>query len=327
MMKRHAVAFGGIICAMVLSSILINHTYAQSYPAKPVRIIVAGGTGTGADILARLVAQSLGELWGRSIVVANIPGAGGRIGTQAMVKASPDGYTLGVITINHMLNPAFYSDLPYDTVRDLKGVISIANSTILIVANASFAANSVGELIKLAKSKPASINYGSTGNGGIPHLSMELFGQQAGIKLTHVPYGSTSQLMIDLLAGRVSITAASGTSVLPLINSGRLKPLVVTSAQRSRFFPDVPTGAEVGLPGLVVNSWLGIAAPAHTPDTIVSKLHADISTVIKKKEFESQMVANGYELNLLSGEQMWKRLAEAIQMWTKLVKDAGIKAD
>ena len=239
-------------------------------------------------------------------------------------RAAADGHTLGIISVNHAINPAFYP-LPYDMVKDFKGVISLTNSSILIVADPGLQANSVADLVKLARAQPGTINYGSTGNGALVHLVIELFMQQAGIKMTHIPYKTSGQLVTDLLAGRVSIAAGAGATYLPLITAGKLKPLLAANSGRSRYFPDVPSGAEVGLPGFVVNSWLAISAPAQTPDAVVQKLYTDILAITKKQAFLAQMPANGYEINILNGEQTTKRLADDIALWSKLAKDTGIK--
>jgi len=323
--RAAGIRFFGFMVAMCLG--LLHDVHAQAYPSRPVRIIVATGTATAADFVGRVLAQHLSKLWGTPVFVENITGAAGVIGTTAIVKAAPDGYTLGVIGTQHMINRAFNPNLPYDSVKDLKGVASIVSSTLVIAVHPSLGVNSIGELIALAKSKPTVINFGSSGSGGLLHLVMEQFSQQAGVKMTHIPYKTVGAMTIDLLAGRVSVAAATGTTLLPLVKAGKLKALLVTNGQRSQYFPDIPIGAEVGLPGVVVGSWNGLAVPENTPDAIVAKIYADIATIAKSKEFEAQLLGNGMEVQLANGEQTWKRVLEEGVMWNKLVKEVGIKAD
>ena len=315
-----------LLAATLCTLALAPTVNAQTYPDRPVKIIVATGPGGGADALGRMVAQQLTELWGKSVYVENMAGAGGIIGTQAMIKATADGYTLGVLGTNHVINPLF-SKLPYDQNKELKGIISITNSAILIVSNPSFPVKSIAELIALAKSKPTVINYGSSGKGGLLHLVMELFDQQAGTKMTHVPYSSLPKMMSDLVGGQIPLASLAGASAIPLMKGGKLNGLVVAATQRSRFMPDVPASPEVGLPGFVVNSWLGLAAPVQLPDAIVARLFTDISTITRRKDFETQMLQNGFETVLLNGEQTMKRLADETATWRKLVVDAQIKPD
>ena len=315
-----------LLAATLCTLALAPTVNAQTYPDRPVKIIVATGPGGGADALGRMVAQQLTELWGKSVYVENMAGAGGIIGTQAMIKATADGYTLGVLGTNHVINPLF-AKLPYDQNKELKGIISITNSAILIVSNPNFPVKSIAELIALAKAKPTVINYGSSGKGGLLHLVMELFDQQAGTKMTHVPYSSLPKMMSDLVGGQIPLASLAGASAIPLMKAGKLNGLVVAATQRSRFMPDVPASPEVGLPGFVVNSWLGLAAPVQLPDAIVARLFTDISSITRRKDFETQMLQNGFETVLLNGEQTMKRLADETAMWRKLVVDAQIKPD
>lgn len=254
---------------------------AQEYPARPIKIVVPYAPGGGADTVARIVAKKVSENIGQSIVIENKGGAGSIVGTEQVAKAEPDGYTLllgqsGPISIN----PAVYKSLPYDPVKDFAPVSMTTAYPYILVVNANMPARTLQEFVALAKGKPGSLNYGSTGVGAANHLVAELFNDKAGLKMTHVPYRGTALAVGDLVSGQLDVVFGDPISVLPQIKSGKLRALAVTSADRSPVAPEIPTVAESGYPGFEALAWHGILAPAKTPPAIVSKLNAEIAKAL-----------------------------------------------
>ena len=249
---------------------------AQAYPNKPIKLVVPYAPGGGADGVARIVAKRVSEQIGQGIVIENKGGAGSIVGTDQVAKAEPDGYTLllgqsGPISIN----PAVYKSLPYDPIRDFAPVTMMTGYPYILVVNADFPARTLQEFVALAKAKPGTMNYGSTGVGAANHLVAELFDRKAGLQITHVPYRGTALAVADLLAGTLTLVFGDPVTVLPHLKSGKLRALAVTSAQRSPVAPEVPTVAESGYPGFEALAWHGILAPAKTPPAIVDRLNAE----------------------------------------------------
>jgi len=253
---------------------------AQPYPAKPIQLIVAFPAGGGADVAARVLAAALGEELGGTVVVENVSGAGGRIGTARAAHATPDGYTLFLGTPStHGTNVAVYSNLSYDPVRDFTPIMLLGTSPFMLLAAPGFEAKSVQELIALAKARPGQVNYASYGTGSINHLVGELFASLAGIDVTHVPYRGSAPAITDLIAGRVQYTF-DGPAALGQVKGGKVRLLAVTSKNRWSAFPDVPTVAESGVPGFAAVTWFGLFAPAGTPKAIVDLLNAKANAAI-----------------------------------------------
>src|SRR4030095_4088305 len=251
----------GIVLALVASL-----ACAQTYPTKPIRLVVPFPPGGATDILARAVAQKLTETWGQSVVVDNRPGAGGNIGTELVAKAAPDGYTLEMGTVGtHAINASLYAKIPFDHVKDIAAVILVAGVPNVLVVNPSVPVNSVQELIAYTKANPGKLNFASSGAGTSIHLSGELFKVMAGVKMTHVPYKGSAPALQDLLGGQVQLMFDNLPPSLPQIKAGKLRALAVTSLARAPALPDVPTLSESGLPGFDASSWFGILAPAGTP--------------------------------------------------------------
>jgi tripartite-type tricarboxylate transporter receptor subunit TctC len=249
---------------------------AQDYPVRPVRMVLTFGAPGGApDTIARTLGAELAKMWGQQLVVDPRPGGGGMLATDIVSKATPDGYTVLLVSPSHVINPALHAKMPFDPVKDFAPVTQVAEVPNVLTVYPGVAARSVKELIALAKAKPGSLAYGSSGIGSSQHLAGELFREMAGINIVHVPYKAGTAANLDLIAGRIQIGFASSTSV-PHIKSGRLVALGVTSAKRSAALPDVPTIAESGLPGYVASAWYGVLAPARTPKAIVSRLHGDL---------------------------------------------------
>ena len=300
---------------------------AQTFPNRPVRIIVPFSPATAADIVTRQLGARLAEIWGQGVVIDNQGGAGGVIGAANAAKAAPDGYTLIMFGINHAINPSLYPDIPYDTLRDFKPIVRVALAPLAIVAHPAFPASSVPELIALAKTRPRSIQYGSGGNGSITHLALELLKARTGIEMTHIPYKGVAQMMSDVLGNQIPLGCPAVATALGQVKAGKLKALAITSAKRSSVLPEVPTVAESGIPDYDVSAWNGLLAPVRTPDELVAKIHADVTKVAQSKDFVEQLQPQALEVDLLRPAEFRAFLAAELQKWAKLVKDSGARLD
>ena len=327
MMRKLFTVLGAaaVIAAAILSA--PREAAAQGYPAKPVRIIVPFSSGTAADIAARQLGQRLSDAWGQGVVIENQMGAGGNIGAVTVAKAAPDGYTLLMVGINNVINPSLYKDVGYDMVKDFKPIVRVSVAPLAFVAHPSFPANSIPELIALARAKPKTILYGSGGNGSVTHLSFELLKAKTGIDMTHVPYKSIAQMLIDVLGNQIPLASPAAASALPHIKAGKLKALAVTSAKRSSQLPEVPTVAEAGVPDFDVSAWNGLIAPARTPDEIVAKIHADVVKAAQGKDFLEALHKQGLEADIAGSAEFRAYIAAELAKWSKLVKDSGAKLD
>jgi tripartite-type tricarboxylate transporter receptor subunit TctC len=306
----------------LLAGVAFATAAAQDYPARPIRFIVPSTTGASTDVLARIVGQKLAEQFGKQVIVDNRPGAGSVIGTDLLAKAAPDGYTIGILYTTHTAN-ASLQKLPYDPLRDFAPVTMLTSAPLLLVVPPALAANSVRELIALAKAKP--LAYGSAGVGSGGHMSGELFRMMAGIDITHVPHKGAAPAAIDVAAGNLAFQFASQITVQALLKSGRLRALAVTSAKRAPSLPETPTVAESGLPGFEVLNWFGVAAPAATPRAIVTKLHAAIVKVLQQPGVPEKLTGEGSEIIGSSPEQFAAFLQQDLAKWAAVVKAAGIK--
>jgi tripartite-type tricarboxylate transporter receptor subunit TctC len=301
--------------------------WGQAYPNKPVRMVVPFSVGTAADIVARQLGARLSELWGQAVVIENVQGAGGNVGAAVVAKAAPDGYTLLMAGLNLAINPSLYKDMPYELTRDFKPVARVASGPLIFIANPGFGANTVGELIAAAKTKPGSINYGSGGNGSITHLAFELLKTRTSIDMMHVPYKGIAQMLTDIMGNQISLGAPAVASVVGHVKAGKLKALAVTTAKRSAVLPDVPTVAESGVPGFDVATWNGVLVPVGTRDDIVAKIHADVVRVARSKEFIDALQPLGLEPDLMNPAEFRAYLASELSKWSQLVKDSGAKID
>jgi len=301
---------------------------AQGYPDHAIRLVVPFPAGGTTDILARAAAQKLTESLGKSVVVDNRPGAGGNIGADLVAKSPPDGYTLLMGTVGtHAINPSLYAKMPYDHVKDFVPVVLVAGVPNVLVVNPSLPVNSVADLIKLAKSKPGSINFASSGNGTSIHLSGELFKTMAGVDMTHVPYKGSAPALTDLMGGQVQVMFDNLPSSLPHIKAGKLRAIAVTSLKRAPALPDVPTISESGLPGFEASSWFGILAPAGTPPAIVTRLNTEINKWLQTPEAKEQLLAQGAQAAGGTPEQFAAHIRAETDKWAKVVKASGAKVD
>jgi len=313
-----------ILAALLLFPCL---ALAQSFPARPVRIIVPFPPGGATDVMARVIAQKLSESWGQQAVVENKPGASGSIGSDLVAKSAADGYTLLLQGTQHAINLSIYKQLPYDTLRDFTPVAYIAVAPFLLVLHPSVPANSVAELIAYIKAKPGGVNYGSSGVGGAAHLAGEMFKTAAGVQLTHIPYKGAAPAMADLLGGQVPMVFDPIPTSLPHVRGGRIKAIAITSAQRTPLMPEVPTIAESGLPGFEAVAWFGLYAPAATPADVVSKLNADVNRVLRLPEVKEKFAALGADSAPMTPDQFAVHLRAEIAKFAKAIKDSGAKAE
>jgi tripartite-type tricarboxylate transporter receptor subunit TctC len=300
---------------------------AQSYPAKVVRIIVPYPPGGTNDILGRLVADRLTERWKQQVIVENRPGATGNIGADLVAKASPDGYTLLVMPLDIAINPALYKKLPYDVRRDLAPVTAIATSGLIIAAHPSSGIGTLPELIARAKAEPGKLSYASCGNGTPHHLAAEMLKTRAGINVVHVPYKGCALAQTATLAGEVPVSVNSVGGLAPLVKAGRLKALAVTSVQRDRELPDIPTVAESGFAGFEVTNWFGLFAPAGTPPDLIAKIYTDIKSVVA--EPASIKLLHDRSLDpLLDAPDHFKRMVDQdVERFAPVVHSLGLQLD
>ncbi len=298
---------------------------AQGYPNKTVRIIVPLTAGSGADVAGRIVAKHLGEAWKQTVLVDNRPGAGGQIGTQAVVKAEADGYTLLVQSASHAANPAIYKTLPYDPLKDLVDVAILGITPYLMVTAKGGEYPSVKALIEAAKAKPGGVPYASAGVGSSTHLAAEYFAQLAGVKMLHIPYKGSPEAIQDSMAGRTAFYMAPINTVVGQMKEGRLAALGVTSGRRADVMPEVPTLAEQGLTNLDISLWFGVWAPAGTPAAVVNKINADIAAVLQLPEVREQFAKLGISPSPMSPTDFGRFVREQIGTFQKIVKLAGIQ--
>jgi tripartite-type tricarboxylate transporter receptor subunit TctC len=298
--------------------------HAQGYPLRVVRIVVPTSAGGGGDVIARLIAKSLGERWGRQVVVDNRTGAGTMLGSELVARAAPDGYTLLMTPSTLAINPAAYKSVPYDALRDFAPITQAAVVPNLMMVHPSVPAKNVREMIALAKSRPGQLFYASSGHGTSPHLSMELFSLMAGIKMIQVPYKSSGPGVIDLLAGQVALMAPSMISGIPHVRSGKLRALGVTTAARSPSAPEIPTIAESGLPGYESAQWYGLLAPAGTPKDVLDKLHREVTAVLRAPEHRELLGAEGGIVVAGTPEEFAAVIRSETAKWLRVAKDAGL---
>jgi len=312
--------------AVVAAAALAPAAFSQGFPAKPVRLIVPNSPGGGTDILARLLAQRLQEIWSQPVVVDYRPGAGTVTGTEYVVKAAPDGYTLGMSLSSLVINPSVRPNLPYDTLKDLIGVSITAVAPNVITATPSLEANNMAELIALAKKNPGKLSFATAGTGSGLHMAAELLKMTAGIEMVHIPYKGTGPAYPDVIAGRVQLIFDPLFSSLPYIKAGKLKPLAVTSPERSRSTPDIPAVAET-LPGFNVVSTNGIIVPAATPHGLIAKISADFAAAVRNPDMRARMSEIGLEPVGSTPEQYQQFIRSEIEKWAKVVKFSGIRLE
>jgi tripartite-type tricarboxylate transporter receptor subunit TctC len=299
---------------------------AQAYPTRPIRIIVAFPPASSNDMLARLVGGKLAERYDKPVVVDNRAGANGIIGTDTAARAAPDGYTLLVISTSHTMNAAVYK-LPFDPVKSFTAVAMIGSGPNMLAAHPTFPANSVKELIPLAKAKPGQIGYATSGIGGINHFGGELLAGIAGIRLLHVPYKGGAPALTDVVGGQVPLIVCTLPLCLPQVRTGRIKALGVGGSRRSVLLPNVPTIAESGAPGYEFNVWWGMLAPAGTPSGIVAKLNSEVGAILSLPESTQRLAAEGAEPKIVSPAEFSRVIASDTAKWVRIAREANIRAE
>lgn len=317
--------FSGLMAVM---AVYAPSSLAQTYPTKPIRMVVHFPPGGPTDLVARMLGQKMTETWGQQVVIENRPSAGGIIGVESVVRAAPDGYSLLFATGGSMsIAPALNSKLPYNVFTDLAPVSLVVINPQILVLHPSVPANSVRELVNLAKSKPGQINYASVGPGSPNHLGVEMLKFMTGIDMVHIPYKGTAPAITDVLAGHVSLMFNSMPSVLPHVRTQKLKGIAVGSAKRSPAAPEIPTVAEAGVPGFQYVTWYGVLAPAATPKDIITKLNAEIVRILSDKDVAQRLAREGAESLPGTPEAFAKHMRAEFEQWKKTIAAAKIKLD
>jgi tripartite-type tricarboxylate transporter receptor subunit TctC len=300
--------------------------WAQSYPTKPIRMIVPSAPGGSVDTLARIVAQKMSAALGQQVVVENRAGSGGVVGSEVVARAAPDGYTLLMAYGSHVINPALYSKLPYDTARDFAPITQVAVQPLMVNIHPALPVKSVKDLIALAKARPGDLNYASAGAGSGGHLATEIFNLMAGVKMVHVPYKGSAPAMFDLIAGNTQLMIATLITSLPHVRGGKLRGIAVTSAKRSPVVPEVPTVGET-VPGYEVVVSYFLLAPAGTPKEIAGRLHAEAAKALRQPDVIERLARDGADPVGNTPEQTAQYIAQEIVKWGKAVKASGARSD
>ena len=325
-MKLPRRSFLQLAAAAAALPVVSRIAWAQTYPSRPVRIIVGFAPGGGTDVVARLIAQELSERLGQQFVVENRPGAGTNIATEAVVNKPPDGYTLLLVNAANAVNATLYEKLNFDFIRDIAPVAGIVRVSNVLEVHPSVPANTVPELIAYAKANPGKVNMGSGGNGVASHMSGELFKMMAGVNLTHVPYRGEALALADLLGGQVQVVFGTLPASIELIRAGKLRALAVTTATRSQALPDIPTVDDF-VPGYEASSWWGVGTPKNTPANIIEKLNSEINAALADSKMKARLADLGGAVLPGSPADFGKLVSEETEKWGKVVRAANIKAE
>lgn len=315
------------IVAIAMSLCSLGAAAAEVYPSRPIRLVVPFPPGGGTDTLSRIVAQGLSESLGQQVVVENKPGAGGALGAELVAKAPADGYTLYVGSTATAMMPSLYKNLTFDPIKDFVPIAAIGSSPFVLIVNNTVPANSLGELIALAKAKPGMLSYGSAGNGSVNHVGMELFKSMAGVDLIHIPYKGSSAALGDLLGGRLTVMLDTVVSSMPNVKANRVRALAVTSLKRSTLAPELPTVSELGPAGFEVSPWYCFVAPAGTPDAVVRKLNAAINKVLSTPSVRERYASLGAEPATGSPEELGRLIQAEERKWAMVIKQANVRVD
>ena len=312
---------------LILLIFFCASSWAQTYPAKPVRFVVPYPPGGSNDVLSRITAQAMSSGLGQPVVIDNRGGAGGMIGADNVAKSPPDGYSIVNVQASFVANTAMRTKMPYDALTDFVYIGMMARGPLLAVVHPTLPVKNIKELVALAKARPGQINYGSTGTGGHNHLASELFRKMAGINIVHVPYKGVAPALTDLMGGHTQLVMTSLPSAMTQVQAGRLKALAVGSEKRSSFMPEMPTIAESGVPGYAAEFWWGIAAPVKTPADIVSRLAAELSKALQSPDLKKRFAAEGAEPTVMSREQLTQFVGNEITRWRQVARDANIQPE
>ncbi|MEN9782977.1 MAG: hypothetical protein RJA24_320 [Pseudomonadota bacterium] len=322
--KNCKVWCGGMLAAMVIAA----PVWAQTYPTKPIRMVVPSAPGSGPDLIARVVAQKLTESLGKPVVADPRPGAGGSLGAEIVAKSPPDGYTLIMGSAgSHSVNSALYPKLPYDAVKDFAPISLVSTAPNILIVHPSLPVKSVKDLVALARAKPGDLTFGSGGNGSTAHLSGELFRVLAKVNMVHVPFKGAPAAVIGVMTGEISLAILNLPPALPHVRSGKLKALGVSTATRSSAVPDIPTIAEAGLPGYDAGTWYGLLAPAGTPGDIIARLNVELVKGLRSAEMKKRIAAEGGDVIGGTPDEFTGVIKRDIEKWTKVVAASGAKAN
>ena len=313
--------------AACLAGAIASGVVAAAYPDKPVRMVVPFPSGGGTDVVARTIALKLGEQWNQSVIVDNRPGAAAMIGTEILAHAVPDGYTLGFVSMTHTINVSLYRKLPYDPIADFAPIILAATAPNVLVVNPAVGAKTVAELVQIAKARPGRLNFPSSGNGGVSHLSAEMFRYAAGIDITHVPYRGAGPALTALLAGEMQLMMATTPVALPQIRAGRLIALAVTSRARSPLAPELPTIAESGYPGFEADTWYGMLAPARVPAPLVTQLNGAVVKMLAQPDFKERLAREGAQPAGGTPAEFAAFIKLETDKWAKIVRMAKVRVE
>lgn len=317
----------GMAAALGMTILVGPAAQAQDYPTKPIRFIVPQPPGGPTDTVARIVAQKLSEKWGQPVLVENRPGSGSNIGTDLVAKSAPDGYTLVVATVQHIVNQFIYNTLPFDPVKDFVPVTLISKASIVLVTNPELPVKNLQDLLALAKQRPGKLPWAFAGNGSTGHMSLELLQTATSIDVIKVPYKGTQPALTDLLGGQVQVMFDGVVTSLPHIRAGKLRPLAVASLNRSKLLPDVPTVAEQGFPGFEAVGLASLLAPAGTPQRILLKIQSEVAAIVRSPEVESKMTAMGLEVVASTPAEFTDYIRQETAKFGPLVKKANIKPE
>lgn len=313
------------VAGLALTAAFSGHALAnEAWPTKTIKWVVPFPPGGAMDVIARTLGDKMSKSVKQPVIIENRAGAGGTIGSAMVAKADPDGHTILIVSIGHALNPNLYQRLPYDAIKDFEPVSLVGIVPNVLVVNSTVKANSVKELIDQARAQPGKLTYASAGNGTSIHMAGEMFNSMAKLDILHVPYKGSSPAVTDLISGQVNMMFDSITSAKPFIESGKLRPLAVTTAKRSSALPDVPTVSEAGLPGYEVSPWFAVFAPANTPKPVIDRLHNELTKAMQLPDVKARFAGIGAEPVGSTPEELEKYLRTETERWTKLIRERGI---
>lgn len=316
-----------IVVAIVASGSHAPASAQSGNPSRPIRIISVFPAGGGNDFFCRIVAQKLTESLRQQVLVENRPGANGIIGTEAIARSAPDGYTIGLVPSGHAVNASLYRKLPYDSIRDFTPITLAGTSPLVLAVHPSIPVKNVKELVALARARPGQLSYVSAGVGSSGHLAGALFETMTGTTMIHIPYKGMAPAVSDLIGGQVSMTFGTSLSVVPVVRSARLRALATTGAQRSPALPDLPTVAEAGVPGYEASLWYGFVGPARMPPEIVQRLNSEIVAVLGMPEVRERLTSQGVDAKSSTADEFMRLLASDFERWARVVQKAGIRAE
>jgi tripartite-type tricarboxylate transporter receptor subunit TctC len=300
---------------------------AQAFPTQGIAIVVPASPGGAIDLAARLIGNKLAEAWGQSVVIDNKAGATGIIGTDLVAKAAPDGHTLALVASSHAINPSMVRKLPFDTLKSFEPVVQTHVVPLVLVVSNTVPAKTVKELVDYGRANPAKLSFASSGSGGAPHFSGELFKSMSGIDMVHIPYKGSTLAHPDLISGRVSMMFDTVAAIQTQIKAGHVRPLAVTTAKRASVMPNLPTMAEAGMPGYETSTWGGLLAPAGTPKAVVAKLNTEVNRILQLPEVKQKLQESGIEVAGGSPAQFTQFIQSEMGKWAKVAKDAGIQPE